>query len=78
MMDLDTTMKLIEATEFGNKAGKFLDWGKECINKVAGYSLYRTGHSRGKTSLGAKEKTKNKRNCWFCVKKKHGIPKTLR
>ena len=34
-MDLDTTMKLIEDTEFGNKAGKFLKWGKE--SKVAGY-----------------------------------------
>ena len=37
VMDLDTTMKRIEATEFGNKAGKFLDWGKESISKVAGY-----------------------------------------
>ena len=36
-MVLDTTMKLIEATEFGNKTGKFLDWGKESISKVAGY-----------------------------------------
>ena len=74
VMDMDTTMKLIEATVFGNKAGKFLDWGKESISKVAG-----TGHSRGKSRFGAKEKTKNKRNCWFCMKKKkHGISKTLR
>ena len=34
---LDTTMKLIEDTEFGNKAGKFLNWGKESLSKVAGY-----------------------------------------
>ena len=34
VMDLDTTMKLIEATDFGNKAGKFLDWSKESISKV--------------------------------------------
>ena len=72
-MDLDTTMKLIEAMEFGNKAEKFRDWGKESMSKVDGYR-----HSRGKSSLGAKEKTENKRKCWFCMKKKHGFPKTLR
>ena len=37
VMDLDTTMKLIETTEFGNKAGMFLDVGKESISKVAEY-----------------------------------------
>ena len=36
MMDLDKTGKLKEATEFGNKAGKFHDSGKESISKVAG------------------------------------------
>ena len=36
-MDLDTAMKLIEAMEFGNKAGKFLGRGKASISKVAGY-----------------------------------------
>ena len=37
MMDLGTTGKLKEATEFGNKAGKFLNWGKENLSKAAGY-----------------------------------------
>ena len=37
VMDLDTTVKLIEAMKFSNKAGKFLSWGEESMSKGVGY-----------------------------------------
>ena len=37
VIDLDTTVKLIEATKFSNKTGKFLSWGGESKSKGLGY-----------------------------------------
>ena len=37
VMDLDTTVKLIEATKFSNKTGKFLSWGEESMSKGVRY-----------------------------------------
>ena len=35
--DLDTAVKLIEATKFSNKTGKFLSWSEESMSKGAEY-----------------------------------------
>ena len=35
--DLDTAVKLIEATKFSNKTGKFLSLGEESMSKGVGY-----------------------------------------
>ena len=37
VIDLDTTVKLIEATKFSNKTGKFLSFGEESMSKGVGY-----------------------------------------
>merc|ERR1711867_143221 len=36
-MDLDTTVKFIEAKESGKKAGVYLDSGEADLNKITGY-----------------------------------------
>ena len=37
VIDLDTTVRLIEATKFNNKTGKFLSLGEESMSKGVGY-----------------------------------------
>ena len=37
VIDLDTTVKLIEATKFSNKTGKLMSLGEEIMSKGVGY-----------------------------------------
>ena len=65
-MDLDATIKFIEAKESGKKAGVFLDNGEAALNKITSYRQ----SQKDKSAVG---KTKpDDVKCCYCGNKGHG------
>ena len=74
-MDLDNTVRFIEAKESGRKAGAYLDGGEADLNKITGYRQTQREHQLGdrgtQPELSGDEKHGDEK-CRFCGKKGHG------
>ena len=74
-MNLDTTVKFIEAKESGKKAGVYLDSEDACLNKVTGYRQaqreYLIRDNSNPTDVVGNEK------CHYCGRRGHGAKPDL-
>ena len=70
VMDLDTTVKFIEAKESGRKAGAFLDSSEVGLNKM---TSYRQVQKQNLVDTRAKpDELKEEARCKYCNRKGHG------
>ena len=69
-MNLDATVKFIEAKESGKKAGVYLDGGDAGLNKVTGYKQAQREHQLG--DEGVKTELSGNERCRYCGRKGHG------
>ena len=69
-MDLDNTVRFIEAKESGRKAWVYLDSGEADLNKVTGYRQVQ--RERQLSDGGIKPELSGDEVCRFCKKKGHG------
>ena len=69
-MDLENTVKFVEAKESGKKAGVYLDGGEVDVNKVTGYKqAQREQQLAGRTNTDV---LVDEARCKYCGKKGHG------
>ena len=76
IMDLESTIKFIEAKESGKKAGLYLDGSEVDVNKVTGYRQQQreqVEHDRYKSKEVLVDETK----CRYCGRKGHGAAPVL-
>ena len=71
-MDLETTVRFVEAEESGKKANVFLDRGTADVEVVSGYKKSQREQTLASgvkpNSAGSEEP-----ECWFCNKRGHGL-----
>ena len=69
-MDLENTVKYVEAKESGKKAGDYLDSGEADVNKVTGYKqVQKEEQLAGRTKPDV---LVDEARCKYCGKKGHG------
>ena len=69
VMDLDATVKFIEAKESGRKAGAFLDSSEAGVNKM---TTYRQTHKQDLMAAKSKSEDREEASCHYCKRKGHG------
>ena len=66
-MNLDATVRFVEAKESGRKAGKYLDSSEAEVSKVTGYKAHLK-----EQQLAERVKAEDEVKCRFCGKRGHG------
>ena len=77
VMDLDTTVKFIEAKEFGRKAGAFLDSSEAGLNKVTNHRQAQRLDLVDERTKVEPEEPKEEARCKYCNRKGHGATPRL-
>ena len=77
VMDLETTIKFVEAKEAGKKAGDYLDNGDLNVNKLTGYKQSQREGLESGYDTPKEDVVVSEARCKYCNKKGHGSAPVL-